>query len=407
MKVLHLAAWWFVLPLALFGQDEEPNPFLSGWDITGEVEAEFRTFFESPLDPRAFEHFDGSIAAQVEFFRDWTGAQSSFAFTPFGRFDVEDGERSHWDIREALFQKYSDRWDFKFGVGKVFWGVTESQHLVDTINQTDFVENIDGEEKLGQPMLNFSWITEQAGTFGIYYLPYFRERTFPGVDGRLRFNPPVDADSPVFESSLENWHPDVALRWSAFFGEFDIGLHYFHGTSRDPLYQFSSNATGEPVLLPVYNLMHQTGLDLQWTHNGWLWKVEALARSGLGQHYQAVVGGVEYTLYGILGSDGDLGLISEASYDTRGNLAITPFNHDLFKGVRWTPNDTQDTALLAGVLWDWENNTTYLRVEFERRIGENYTINAESQWFAKSTPQDLLYTLRNDSFFILSLSRYF
>jgi len=30
------------------------------------------------------------------------------------------------------------------------------QHLVDVINQTDLVEDIDGEEKLSQLMLNFS-----------------------------------------------------------------------------------------------------------------------------------------------------------------------------------------------------------------------------------------------------------
>ena len=263
MKLFQQLLIATLLSSAVQGEDE-PNPFLSGWDVTGEVEAEFRTFFEKPLDPRAFDHFDGSIAGDVEFYRDWTEARSSFAFKPFGRFDIEDKERRHWDIREALFQKYSDQWEFKFGVGKEFWGVTESQHLVDTINQTDLVENLDGEDKLGQPMLNFSWMDDQAGTFSLFYLPYFRERTFPGVEGRLRFNPPVDVDNPVFESSSENWHPDVALRWSAFFGEFDIGLHYFHGTSRDPLYQFTVNSAGEPVLLPVYNLMHQTGLDLQW-----------------------------------------------------------------------------------------------------------------------------------------------
>ena len=40
-------------------------------------------------------------------------------------------------------------WSLSIGLGKVFWGVTEFNHLVDVINQTDLVEGIDGEAKLG------------------------------------------------------------------------------------------------------------------------------------------------------------------------------------------------------------------------------------------------------------------
>lgn len=169
MKLFPFLLSLMVVPVMLLAdEEEEKTSFFSGWDISGEVQAEFRTFFEQPLDPRAFEHFDVSIAGEVEFYRAWDGPQTSFLFTPFGRFDVEDKDRRHWDIREALFTKVADQWELKFGVGKEFWGVTESQHLVDTINQTDLVENLDGEEKLGQPMLNFSWITDNAGTFGIW-----------------------------------------------------------------------------------------------------------------------------------------------------------------------------------------------------------------------------------------------
>ena len=46
----------------------------------------------------------------------------------------------------------------RLGLRKVYWGVTESQHLVDVINQTEGVENLDGEDKLGQPMLNLALI---------------------------------------------------------------------------------------------------------------------------------------------------------------------------------------------------------------------------------------------------------
>ncbi|MDA7657788.1 hypothetical protein N8737_03705, partial [Verrucomicrobia bacterium] len=103
--------------------------------------------------------------------------------TPFGRYDGADSERSHVDLREFHIQRIADQWEWRVGVSKVFWGVTESQHLVDVINQTDLVENVDGEDKLGQPMVNLSWISDQAGVIDLFYLPYFRERTFPGRGG--------------------------------------------------------------------------------------------------------------------------------------------------------------------------------------------------------------------------------
>jgi len=54
-----------------------------------------------------------------------------------------------------------------------FWGVTEFQHLVDIINQTDLVENIDTEDKLGQPMINLALINDW-GTVDLFIMPYFR-----------------------------------------------------------------------------------------------------------------------------------------------------------------------------------------------------------------------------------------
>ena len=92
-------------------------------------------------------------------------------------------------LREAYWA-YED-WSYKgteiellVGINKVFWGVTESVHLVDIVNQTDLVEDLDQEDKLGQPMVNLA-LQHDWGLLNIYLLPYFRERTFPGIDWSL------------------------------------------------------------------------------------------------------------------------------------------------------------------------------------------------------------------------------
>ena len=73
----------------------------------------------------------------------------------------------------------------RVGIRKEFWGVTEFQHLVDVINQTDGVEDFDGEDKLGQQMVNLSLVNDW-GIVDLFLLPGFRERTYAGEEGRLR-----------------------------------------------------------------------------------------------------------------------------------------------------------------------------------------------------------------------------
>ncbi|TDJ62611.1 MAG: hypothetical protein E2O42_00450, partial [Nitrospina sp.] len=171
--------------------------------------------------------------------------------------------------------------ELRLGVRKEFWAVTEVLHLVDNINQIDLVENFDGEQKLGQPMANLS-IPRDWGTVDLFVLPFFRERTFPGQKGRLRFGLVVDTDQAQYESAAEEWHTDWAARYSHTFGDWDVGIYYFIGTSRDPSFIPETDGAGNPVILPVYQQIQQTGLDVSYVVGDWLWKLEALYRKGQG-----------------------------------------------------------------------------------------------------------------------------
>jgi hypothetical protein len=139
------------------------------------------------------------------------------------------------------------------------------------------VASPDGEDTLGQPMIEVVRVT-RFGDFSAYVLPGFRERTFPGVEGRLRSDPWVDTDNPLYESAAEQSHVDGALRWFNIIGDFDVGLHYFRGTNRDPLMTLGTDADGNAVLRPYYEQMDQVGLDLQYTKENWLLKLEAIGR---------------------------------------------------------------------------------------------------------------------------------
>ena len=85
---------------------------------------------------------------------DWNGRDDRFTLKPFARMDSQDSERTHADLREALWLHANGPWQTRVGSGQTFWGVTEGAHVVDIVNQTDTLENPEGDARLGQPMLN-------------------------------------------------------------------------------------------------------------------------------------------------------------------------------------------------------------------------------------------------------------
>jgi hypothetical protein len=128
-----------------------------------------RSFLSDPLDPRQHNHY-ASFSVEPELYHSWDNDKQSFTLQPFHRHDQHDEKRTHSDIRELSWLKVFDDWELTVGISKVYWGVTETQHLVDIINQTDQVENIDSEDKLGQPMIRFS--TERDwGVLDFFILP--------------------------------------------------------------------------------------------------------------------------------------------------------------------------------------------------------------------------------------------
>jgi len=379
-------------------------PALAG-EWSGNVSLEARYFPAGPLDPR--QHGNNlSLAFEPEYYTDWDDGRQSLTFKPFVRRDQHDPARSHADLRELMWIRAAQSWELRAGVGKVFWGVTEVLHLVDIVNQTDLVENIDAEDKLGQPMLNLALIGE-AGTLDLFVLPRFRESTFPGVAGRLRTRPRVEPDLAVYQSPDQEHHVDYAARWSQTLGEWDLGLGYFAGTSREPRLLPGTTRSGEVVLVPHYDLIHQVSLDLQATLEAWLWKLEALYRSGSGPAYYALTGGFEYTFYGVFDSPADLGVLAEFMYDERGSQAPTLFQNDLFLGARLTLNDEPGSELLGGILLDRHNGSYAFNLEASRRFGDNWKLSREARSYQDAPPTDPAYALRRDDYAQLELFYYF
>lgn len=381
------------------------------FEFSGHVSIENRWFPQTNLYRHQSRHATGFVLEPEFYFENPDGW--SFTLVPFLRYDSSDSRRTHADLREAYFLFYGElgdsEWELRIGVDRVFWGVIESNHLVDVINQVDLVEHPDQEVELGQLMAHVTW----SGTWGaaeLFVLPHHRERTFAGRDGRLRTELIVDEDHPTYESSAEQWHTDLALRYSHNFGPFDIGVSVFDGTSREPLFQPRLGPDG-PILVPHYEQIRQFGLDAQMTLDAWAFKLEAIRRSGsqnLGYReddYAAFVAGGEYTFYSIFDSAADFSVVGEWNHDERGEDATSIFDDDWFVAVRYALNDLHDTAFFASFMQDREHTTGVLFLEFNRRLSEHWSMNMEGFHILNADEKDVqLYPVRRDSFIELRLN---
>jgi hypothetical protein len=385
----------------LWAQKDKSNNTLTH-DFELELETEYRYFLEEAQFPDQLDHYP-AMAIRPEYSLEWNDGYESINFTGFFRLDRDD-ERTHWDIRELYYQKAKNNWELSIGLKKVYWGVAESNHLVDIINQTDAVETFDGEEKLGQPMVQFNYITNGLGTFSAFYLPYHRKRTFPGEKGRLRFGTVIDKDDIGYESGAEEWRQDVALRWKHYFGIFDVGISHFYGNGREPLFVFDEFGN----INPFYPVINQTGLDLQITHDAFLWKFESIYRNADAQDFVALVVGLEYTFSNIDGNGLDIGLLGEYLYDERDELSLNALQNDIFFGSRLAFNDIQDTSILIGGISDLESSSKIFSLEASRRFGSNWTVEVEGRIFSSIAEEELILgNFSDDSFLRLTISRFF
>ncbi|MBN48885.1 MAG: hypothetical protein CMN85_05035 [Spongiibacteraceae bacterium] len=395
--------------------------------------------------------FQASMALSPEWYIEWGGGDNSLTATAFGRVDSADDERSHADFRELHWQGVRGPWEVRFGISRVFWGRTELLHLVDTINQDDALENIDGEDKLGQPMLRLNYVAENGGSTRLFILPYFRERQFAGEEGRLRPPVVVDDSNPLYESGAGQQHVDWALRYQGWLGGLDYGVAWFSGTQRDPkfiagdivinpgstalappaagviqLAAMNSNlltpASGELLSLrPFYGQMDQFSIDAQYTGGSWLWKLEALWRDEFNrrgaatspeirsrERYTAATAGLEYSFYGVFDSASDIGVLVEYLWDERGLNRGSGFQDDVFIGARWAANDAWDSALLAGAVFDLEVESQFYSIEYSRRLSGSSKLSLEARVFHNIAPADSnFFAVRFDDYLQLEYNWYF
>lgn len=399
----------YQVPSSWLLQEDESDLFGARSSWRGNVALDYRYFFEDGLYPNQSDD-DVSLIAEPEYSLTWP-AGHFFVFTPYVQLDSEDDERTHVDLRELYGMFVGDSFEVSAGIRKIFWGVTESQNLVDVINQQDLVARGKRTDKLGQPMVNLT-ILKDWGTVDFFVMPYFRERTYPGEDGRLRTPLIVEMDDAEYESGAEETHIDLAFRYSHYLGDLEFGLSLFDGTSRDPDLRLAGfGATGVPTkIIPYYYQMTQTGLDAQYIAGAWLLKAELIHRNAdlsSIEDYTAATTGFEYTFTGIFDSETDFSILSEWLYDERGHESISPFANDLMVGSRLAFNDVSSSEFFLSFIQDLDGGAGVINLEASRRLTDHWKLSVDAYWWVEDDKDDLMYFLRDDDYVSCSLAYYF
>jgi hypothetical protein len=409
-------------------------------DLRGNIAIESRFFYEMPLfdDQKSYPL---SFSSTPEFFWSWNDNKDTFEWLPFARYDSSDANRTHFDIRELSWVHILEHFESKIGIRREFWGVTEFQHLVDVINQKDYLEGYTNEQKLGQPMVNFSWV-QSWGSLDFYWLPYFRERSFSALNGRPTIGINVITDNQLIANSdglsQISRHRDWALRWNHSFSNYDLAIHWFEGIDKSPkLLPYSNKSIAPPYLFPMnnsalnhnqmlndnksvntiqtqvaywiphYSTMKQMGLELQINNDETLLKLEWIYKKKNNEHYWALQTGIEYTHYALFETAIDFSWLIEYAYDQRQKKADSSFQNDLFIGNRIAFNNVDSTEILWGFRYDVDFDSIYFLIEAHQRITNNITLSLDAYFFSPNKEDVFFYSLRQDDHLQFTLQYYY
>jgi len=389
---------YFLILVAIFFF-QLSNVYSFEYKVYGHIQPEVSLFINGkgkhnqPNEKKSI-YFNGNFISYLE------DDRGKITINPIARYDHEDNERTYIDFHRLKYEYFFDNATFKIGNEIIFWGVNESFHVVDIINQSNIAENILGTKKLGQPMIASSWY-EDFGDFDIYILPYFRERLFPGKDGRPRYALEIDKDATIYESSKKEKHTDLAIRYSKVIDDWDLGFSHFYGTSRTPTLITNTETL---KLDPYYPIVSQTSIDIQATKDSWLYKLEALSAHQQSERHLSVAGGVEYTFYSVADTSQDLGFVIEYLFDDRNS---NPFNDESAIALRWTKNDIASTTLLTGAFIDMKGNSNRYFGEYERRLTDNLKLFIDFLINGSIDSEDFTYAFKDDSSFTIKIAKYF
>ena len=280
--------------------------------------------------------------------------------------DSYPGSAQNLDFNEAYLDYAFENTNILAGNNIVFWGKNEFYNPVDIINSKDYSLGLASGKKIGQTMFNIKRYFSSS-ELDFYILPS-NTNIYPKSQVRSQQTLNIKSKNN-YSKGAKKENLGIGLRWSGYIDEYDYGLTFYKGNTKDPALIVSSNQ-----LVPNYSEITQIGIELQATQGDFLHKGEFINRSnqynldGNIDDYYGFIVGTEHTLYGLFEKNWDLSNIIEYTYDSRGSKSHHSNQNDLFYGARLILNDIDDTQYFISLQNDIDKNTRAMTFNYESRF---------------------------------------
>lgn len=371
-----------------------PGALANDVDVRGTLRLETLVFAENPIDPRQTadpSHVELDLAGSWQ-----ARGPVSFSFDA----TLGTGPATYSRVNRLVLVSEAEPLRLAAGYETFAWSRSEFARLSSVINPTDYRYDPTSETTLGRLMTSAELSVGPALVTAIW-LPKAGEARYPGTEDRLRTVLPV-VGAPIFERSPQQ--DSFAFRIESSIGAADIGAYSHIGHSRE--------AALVPVsggLAPRYPWVSQVGADAQLTLGPAIVKLETrhtdgqLSRDGSqGSGWAASVGG-EYAFYGPFGTEADLTAFAEYAWDSRGRLAWSPNQNDLYLGLRLALNNIAGTEVTLGMHQDFDYATRAAIAQLDHRLADGLVLRAEALRWIDDDPSDVVFGLGQDSYLRVSL----
>lgn len=397
----HLAVSWLLLLSTGFGGG------LARGELRGDLSFATTGFFDNPSLTEQDSHTIHPSTALSLFHTADLDDDLVSTLALFGRYNPFAEDPLTGDIREANLSFYGETTTLRMGIINEFWGVLETENIVDIINQRDYIESYEGDVKLGQLGLQLT-IQHENANVGFYLLPFLRERRFAEGSDRLR-SLPLNLSAARFDH--QRHLPGFAARSQFFFDNLELAVSHYGGYSREPQLTLAVDPTDFSLsLVPNYAYIQQSSVDMQWILGETIFKTELFQRwgeKGDGAFF-GLGTGVENEINNIFDTRASITPFLELYYDNRSSQApLTAFDNDIVVGTRVALNDVAGSVLELSLLYDWETKSAIVDLEAQRRLNQAWVFSLKGALFINTANDPALNNLGDDSFLRFELSYFF
>lgn len=367
-----------------------------------------------------------------------------FKFESFFRHSLNQSSRDYV-LAQDVFARFpiNHEWSVLFGTKIYNWGSLEAFSPMDFINSRNFNATFFSEEKLGEPVIEFSGFTSY-GSFEFIFQPMLIDPLYPVASSPFGFG--FDLEAPRWNSSsgesqpaqLNTAFPQLTFKWEKSLSGVDFLALYSRHFEKNHFYVGTTEFLTLPIIPPITQAlsapnvvqmidMHKLGFGVVKSFENWMIKTEFLHNKPVKELeiFNPITGLSTITAHTVwnLGLQWSPNLLQNLNtlfflewqkvfgYESKAQRQLYEiFQNDLAFIFKISNNAIFDQSLDLALILDLEIQNQYiLSINYEKRLRESIKIQARAQWIETPDSNDVTNfdLLENRSHYFIALEYYF